>query len=193
MPANARIAHHVPGRVRIRVAGGKNNRKLLQEIKQALLAVPGIKGVEVHCLTGSLVIYHTHTKPKQFRQSLSQQGDSSGLFHLTAAPDIGEAGEMYRQLQQEAEFLAAHSELASTLLNETKKLDNAIKRATGNELDLKVLVPLGLAIYSALEFGAEVSTPLWVTLGIFAFNSFVALHSPAMQAQAARQTTAAQS
>ena len=28
-----------------------------------------------------------------------------------------------------------------------------------------------------LKAGAEISTPLWVTLGIFSFNSFVALHS----------------
>ena len=42
---------------------------------------------------------------------------------------------------------------------------------------MNVLLPLGLAVYSVLELEAEMSTPLWVTLGIFSFNSFVMLHS----------------
>jgi hypothetical protein len=90
-------------------------------------------------------------------------------------------------MHEEAEFLAAHSQFARSVLNETEKLDDTIKRATHNELDLKVLVPLALAIYSAFEFGAEVATPIWLTLGIFSVNSFIALHPPVPYAQSEAQ------
>jgi hypothetical protein len=63
-----------------------------------------------------------------------------------------------------------------------KGLNADVKRATNNAVDLKVLLPLGLAVYSLLKFEAEMATPLWVTLGIFSFNSFVALHPPVRSA-----------
>lgn len=178
MKARAKVAHHVRGRIRIRVHGGKGDRKLLERIKQSLLSIDGVTDIEANPDTGSIVVrYHPGHHPDQFCQRIEQQGQTSGAFDLVP-PDIGSAQQLYDQAAKEADFLAAHSELARTVVEQMRNLDNAVKRATGNNLDLKVLVPLGLAIYSALEFGAEISTPLWVTLGIFSFNSFVALHPP---------------
>ena len=179
MAAYAKVVHHVPGRVRIKVPSGKQNSRLLNEIKQALASAPGVGHVEVHPITGSVIIHYRRNAahPRSFRKELSDQGHSSGLFNL-AAPDIGGAGDIEKEIEQEAEFLAAHSELARIVVNATEQLNLAIKRATDNNLDLKVLVPGVLAVYSALYVGAEVSTPLWVTLGLFSFNSFIALHQP---------------
>jgi copper chaperone CopZ len=188
MPARARVAHHVPGRIRIKIRGAKHNTSLLNEIKQSLLPLDGVRSVDVHPITSSLVIHYGGRKPKEFRESVSHRGNASGLFNLPP-PEIGEGGEMYKALQEEAELLAAHSRLARSVVDEAKRLDNAVKRATDNELDLKVVVPLGLAIYSAVEFGAEIATPLWVTLGIFAFNSFVALHTPLPYPETAAEGT----
>lgn len=85
---------------------------------------------------------------------------------------------MDKKIEQEADFLASRSELAREVVNATKHVNAAIKRASDNTLDLNVLVPGALAVYAFLYLGAELSTPLWVTLGIFSFNSFVALHPP---------------
>jgi hypothetical protein len=151
---------------------------LLSRIQQLVAAMEGVTSVSANPETGSIVVhYHLRHNPDHFVQRLQQQGESSGALELVP-PEVGQAGELYRELTQEAEFLAAHSELARATVQALRNLDNAVKRATNNNLDLKVLVPLCLAIYSALEFGAEISTPLWVTLGIFSFNSFVALHPP---------------
>ena len=57
-------------------------------------------------------------------------------------------------------------------------MDREIRIATDNTIDLKVLLPAGLAVWPFLKPGIEASTPLWVTLAISSFNSFVSLHRP---------------
>jgi prefoldin subunit 5 len=80
-------------------------------------------------------------------------------------------------LEADAAFLASHSEVARRLIDGVNQLDTGIKRATNNNVDLKVLVPLGLALYAFMKAGVEAATPLWVTLGISSFHAFVVLHS----------------
>ncbi|HLI86361.1 MAG TPA: hypothetical protein VKV17_20805 [Bryobacteraceae bacterium] len=46
-------------------------------------------------------------------------------------------------------------------------------------VDLKVLLPAGLAVWAFFKHGLEASTPLWVSLAIFSINSFMVLHRPA--------------
>jgi Heavy metal associated domain 2 len=177
MPIPTHIAHHVPGRMRIRVRGGKHNPHLLDKVKGPISQMDGVRNVEVNPTTGSLVIHYRSRHPRKFETEIAEQGSSTGAFHL-ALPQIGEAGEIWGAVQQEAEFLAAHSQLARSIVQGTQQLDAAVKVATDNNLDLKVLVPLGLAAFSFMYLGTDVSTPLWISLGIFSFNSFVSLHPP---------------
>ena len=86
--------------------------------------------------------------------------------------------EIANKLQREAQFLAQHSDVAKSAVDFVSQIDQALKKANNNTVDLKVLLPLGLAIYSFLELESDIATPLWLTLGIFSFNSFVALHHP---------------
>ncbi len=175
MPASAHIAHNVPGRMRIRVAGGKRDPRLLESVRACAAKVPGATRVQVNKDTGSVVIHYRNRTLKQFAEGLSEQGLSSQAFQLSV-PEIGEAGEMWSMMEHESEFLAAHSQLARSVVEETKRLDTAVKEATDNALDLKVLVPLGLAVVSFVYLGTDISTPLWLSLGVFSFNSFVSLH-----------------
>ena len=174
MSVSARVVHHVPGRMRIRVHGAKHNAKLFDRLKGALSHTDGITRIETNCDTGSMVIHCRNKRPRQFMHELVEQGRSTQHFDL----DIGQAGDMWAGIEKEATFLAAHSELARSVVNETVRLDQAVKRATDNTLDLKVLVPLGLAVVSFFYVGTDVATPLWISLGVFSFNSFVALHPP---------------
>jgi hypothetical protein len=82
------------------------------------------------------------------------------------------------KVEREAEFLAEHSETALAVVKSVESLNHVIREASGNAIDLKVLVPGGLAVWAFMKAGAEVATPLWVSLAIFSFNSFVALHRP---------------
>ena len=177
MATQAKVAHHTRGRIRVRVHGGKGTPELLHEIKQSLAPKHGVRKVEVNAATGSLVVHYDDRSNPDFHQTLTAHGAESGLFAL-APPELTEVDRIAEDLQREAEFLAAHSTTARSIVDWVKALNNGIKRSTDNNVDLKVLLPLGLAVYAFLEVGAEMSTPLWVTLGIFSFNSFIALHPP---------------
>ena len=131
--------------------------------------------MEVRPATASLVVQYTGHPPNDFHECVAKHGQTSGVYDLPPPP-LGEAGELMDVIEREAEFLAGHSALARTIVEDTRKLDVALKKVTDNNLDLKVLVPLGLAVGSFFLVGAEIATPLWVTLGIFSFNSFVSLH-----------------
>lgn len=177
MDKQAHVAHHTRGRVRVRVRGGKGNPQILEQIKQSLQPKPGVKRVDVNPSTGSVVVHYDDRLHPDFHKTLTEHGETSGLFALQP-PELSEVDRIAETVQREAEFLAAHSETARGIVDFVKRVNNAVKQATDNNLDLKVLLPLGLAVYSVMEVGVEVSTPMWVTLGIFSFNSFIALHPP---------------
>ena len=160
--------------MRIRVHGGKKNPRILDHVRQSLVEADGVTRIEANRDTGSLVVHYRHTNPRQFAEELAGRGRETQAFDL----DVGEAAEMWNTVHREAEFLAAHSALARSVVSETVQLDQALKRATDNALDLKVVVPLGLAVFSFMYLGTDVATPLWVSLGVFSFNSFVSLHPP---------------
>jgi hypothetical protein len=160
--------------MRIRVHGGKKNAHILDRVRQSLVEADGVTGVEANRDTGSLVVHYRGKNSREFAEELATRGRETQAFNL----DFGEAGEMWNTVHREAEFLATHSVLARSVVRETVQLDQALKRATDNALDLKVVVPLGLAVISFLYVGTDVATPLWVSLGVFSFNSFVSLHPP---------------
>jgi len=95
-------------------------------------------------------------------------------------------------LEKEAEFLSSHSHSAKIVFEGLRKFDAGLKKATNNNIDLKVLAPLSLAVYAFMELGFEAATPVWLTLGVFSFNHFVTLHTqtptthPAPHAQPTR-------
>lgn len=56
-----KIVHFLPGRVRLKVAAAKNNPVYAGSVRQAFLAIPGIRSLEVNTVTGSVLIqYDSH-------------------------------------------------------------------------------------------------------------------------------------
>lgn len=177
MAYQAQVIHHIPGRVRVRLPGARGNHALLRQIKDSLAPQPGVQRVEVNPATGSLLVHYDPDLHEDYHSRLARYGEREDLFALKP-PELTEADEIANKIEAEAEYLAAHSETARAVVNFVKHLNEGVKQATSNMVDLKVLLPLGLAIYTFKEAGSGVVTPLWVTLGIFSFNSFVALHHP---------------
>jgi hypothetical protein len=181
MGEHAKVVHNVRGRMRIKIPAAKRKPHLLKHIRESVAAVSGVHEVHVRSAANSLVVHYRGASPAEFWEMLAEHGRFTDLFDL-APPEIAEMDLLVRDVEREAEHLASRSELARSIVDAAKSLNSAVKRATDNNVDLKVLVPLGLAIYTLLEFDAEASTPLWVTLGIFSFTSFVSLHPPAPSA-----------
>jgi cation transport ATPase len=183
--SHASVAHHVPGRIRIRILLGKDNPELLETIKKVYSRAHGVQRVEVSADTGSMVLYYD---PEQVDDIESLIGGESARdehrnhtghdayaphHHHHHMPPESKISEMSRKLEEEAEFLADHSHTARVIVDAVKAVDRSIKRASGNNLDLKILIPLGLAGLTFLEIGAAAATPMWVTLVLFSINHFV--------------------
>jgi len=176
---HAHIVHHTPGRIRLKMHAGKRNSELLHKIRHAIKSRPGVRDVSVNSTTGSVVVHYDSSQWKNSDSEIHAAANDSGLF--TIAPPESEQVEA---IEREAEFLAEHSDLARLVVNYVEQFNQNVKRATNNTLDLNVLVPLGAAFYAFLEIESDVATPLWLTLGIFSFNSFVSLHSQKARAAA---------
>jgi hypothetical protein len=87
-----------------------------------------------------------------------------------------ELDKITHSIEAEAEFLARHSHSARAVVDFVKMLDNEIKRATGNNIDLKIVFAVGIIGLTVFEVGATAATPVWVTLAIFTVNHFIQLH-----------------
>ena len=183
MAHEAHVSHHIPGRMRVKVPGAKGQPRVLRQIQQALASVPGIRRVEVNPATGSVLIHYDPVRHEAFHTQLAAHGTHADLLALQP-PELTEVEATAAQLEADAAFLASHSEVARRLIDSVKQFDTGLKRATNNTVDLKVLVPLGLALYAFMKAGTEAATPLWVTLGLSSFHAFVVLHSPHPGAQA---------
>jgi hypothetical protein len=177
MPHQAHVVHHIRGRMRVKLAHAKGDLQLLQSIQRSLWPLSGVKQVTINQATGSVLIEYDPDHHADFHSHLIAQAEETDLFVLEP-PKSSEVDEMADKIEVGAEFLAAHSDAARAVVNFVKELNEGVKKATDNTVDMKVLLPLTLAAYSFFKVGSEVTTPLWVTLGIFSFNSFVSLHQP---------------
>jgi hypothetical protein len=187
----AELAHHAPGRVRLKLAAARNNPALLNQIRDAFAAIPGVDAVIVKAATGSLVIhYDPEHHPDLASLFTSLDGSAApAALPMASAVQAGSAqaskpripatdlDKKIDAIEQEAEYLAEHSHLARSIVDGVKALDRGIKRSTNNTVDLKILTPLGLAALTFIEIGAAAATPMWVTLAIFSLNHFVELRA----------------
>jgi hypothetical protein len=190
----AKVAHHVPGRMRLKLDSAKGNDALLEDIRQNLATMPGVHEILINASTGSVTVHYSVEAHPELLTSIDKHQDH---FSVAQAPAPGRVppgtkiDDMTRMIEEEADFLADHSNTARVVVNFCKEIDRNIKKATNNSVDLKVIVPLGLAAVTFLEIGATAATPVWVTIGLFSLNHFIELQ--AHQAAAARRDKAASS
>ena len=182
MRHRAHIAHHTKGRLRIRVPSAKGDPAALEQIRNALSPVSGVNEVVVNEAIGTITVHYDPDRHVDFHRHLSEtEGSHHEHLHVPPPPPIpgplSEVDEAMEMLNKEAEFLSSHSHSAKVLFDMLRRFDVGLKKATDNNVDLKVLAPLGLAVYSFLELGFEAATPVWLTLGLFSFNHFVTLHT----------------
>jgi Heavy metal associated domain 2 len=166
------IAHQVPGRIRMKVPSAKDNPELLEQIKQTFRVIPGIEQVTVNPATGSIVLHYDTHKHDEF---------CGHLHHHTGGhykPPTNEIDSLADKIEQEAKYLAEHSQTAKVVVDFCKDLDKQIKVASGNVIDLKIALAAGIAGITIFEVGATAATPVWVTLSVFALNHMIQANLP---------------
>jgi hypothetical protein len=172
----ARIAHKIPGRIRMRIPHARTNPEILETYKEVFSAIPGITLVKAKPASGSIIIHYDPKREAEFDKRLSV---ASAQHHLSLAAlrPGDEIDALATKIEAEAEFLSERSEIAKTTVNFFKNLDAQLKLVTGNTVDLKIVLAGGLAAYTFWEVGPDAATPMWVTLALFSLNHFAELQS----------------
>lgn len=166
--------HHIPGRIRIRLPFLKSNAEGLNEILTFLDRVDGVLDVQANILTGSILIQY---EPGDYDVILDRIAavakDNFGLL-IAAAPSILNSDTL-AALERFSFDISQPSRASVALNNGFHRVDKWLRTATENSVDIRSIVPLGLAGAAILRFGAA-ATPLWVALAVASFTSFVALN-----------------
>jgi hypothetical protein len=179
--ARLKIAHQVPGRIRMKIPSAKGKPERLEEYKATLSLIPGIEQVEVRPETGSIILKYDPDRHDLFHQKLD---DHVNEHHdrRNRAP-TNELDALATKIEQEAEYLAEHSDAARAVVDFCKKADREIKLATHNTLDLKMLLAIGVVGFTVFEVGATAATPAWVTLALFGLNHFIEMQAEQLEAK----------
>lgn len=188
------VAHFTRGRLRLKLARGNKNPELLEQLKATISTLPGIEQIDLKPASCSIVVMFDpdhepdiaafvdglidRTPAATAARSRPNGGEQAHADHAGhAGPPPNKLSKTTEEIEEEAEFLAEHSHLARVIVDMAKDLNRQLKRVSHNNLDLKIMVPVGLAAVTILEIGATAATPMWVTLAIFSLNHFVELHA----------------
>ena len=169
----AQIEHKVRGRIRVKVPSARLSPDLLEFYRKEFLTIPGLRSVKVSPESGSIIFHYDPKLESEFEQHFASRANQH-LMMVEAQPG-DEIANIADRIEAEAELLAAHSSAARATVDFFKALDRELRLLTGNTIDLQVLVAAGLAAYAFIKVGVEASTPIWVTLTLFAFNHFIEL------------------
>ncbi len=156
----------------MKVGSAKANPELLEQIKETFLVIPGIEQVTVNPATGSVVLHYDVDRHDEFHGRLEHH--TGGHYR----PPTNEIDALADKITQEAEFLAEHSHAARVVVDFFRETDQQIKVASGNAIDLKIVLAVGIAGFTILEVGATAATPVWVTIAMFGLNHLIEANTP---------------
>jgi hypothetical protein len=161
--AGLRVAHDIPGRLRLRLPRGAPGRAL----ETALAGRPGVAGCTWTQHTGSLLVH--------YRPDLVS---AAALCEMVAA-EVGASGPG----EPPASAPPAPVGLTGAVRDTVAALDTGVARATGGLLDLRSLLPLVLTAWAIREIARGAagplawSTALWYAHGLFRDYSLPSGHA----------------
>jgi hypothetical protein len=153
--AGLRVAHDIPGRLRLRLSRGAPGRTL----ETALAGRPGVVGCTWTQHTGSLLV---HYRPDAV---------SAAALCERVAAEVGASWP--GEAPHPAAPPPAPVGLTGAVRDTVAALDTGVARATGGLLDLRSLLPLVLAAWAIREIARGAagplawSTALWYAHGLF--------------------------
>jgi hypothetical protein len=117
----------MPGRTRLRILSRRGDRAFFAELTERLSASRGVRSVRADPLTGSVLVHHDADVP-----ALLMEAAANGLGDLV-------------------ELALTCPPVAKRLREDAVAIDQAIRRATGGELDLGTVAALGLLAMAGFQ------------------------------------------
>ncbi len=162
-PLLVRVVHVTPGRVRARVPREALENGALREAEEALLAVDGVREVRRNVAASSIVI--------RYDPAIT---DVSAL--VVAASRANVAVMAADEQASPTALPGQRSAIASWIAAPFQRADRQMTEATRGGLDLRTLVPIGLAVLAAREvLAGRLHMAPWYTLTWWAFDSYLKL------------------
>lgn len=167
-----RIAHAVPGRIRLKVDRIRTEASTATRIEQHLASLPGVQKVETHPRTGSVLILYdaSESNAQAFLHKLAEP--LAVLF-----PDLPQEDLASWQSPSEAKA-AALPPLAGGIRAFFSEINTKLDQTTGGNADLKVLLPLSLFALGvrSLVTTEKLITPTWYDFLWFALGTYFMLN-----------------
>jgi Heavy metal associated domain 2 len=172
----ARVVHHIPGRMRIRMPSLKDLSTSTKQMNDLLLPVEGLRQVDFSPITGSVLLHYDPELHDSFPQQLTKYVRSTMGLNLVSSTSRNGTRASAPAAETFVDPVIGDTRLARDISSFFQRINKDVRVVTGQAFDLKSLLPLGLATYTLFKIGSTATTPLWVTLGIFSFTSFVILN-----------------
>ena len=179
----AHVIHHIPGRMRIKVPFLKGASAYSRQISDLLLPLDGLRQVDFSPLTGSVLLHYDPEKYDHFSEELTEHVQRTMGVDLLSTSKNGERTSKVNSSEVVAPVVY-DTKLARDINVFFSRVNQSVRGATDDVLDLKSLLPVGLGVYALLKAGSAMTTPLWVTLGIFSFTSFAILNPVSITVEA---------
>jgi hypothetical protein len=157
-----RVAHVVPGRMRLRIDRRDLNPKFSDVLRSAFLAMPDVEEVRIQPLTGSITIVSRRSglTPRVLAERLVTLG-LLDLDPTTGDPDAGKQKPM--------------SDTARSIHDAFHGVDMRLAEITKGRWDLRTVVPFAFGAFAVRQFIAEagaIGAAPWYVLAWYAFDSF---------------------
>jgi len=168
------VAHAMPGRLRLKVAGMRSNPDLAKDLHQRRTAVPAVRNVVVNTVTSSAIIHYDAavlTADDSFRTL------ATSLATVFPGLDSSQV-DLSELLSANGTRAATAPVIATSIRTFFAKLNENIDVATGGTADLKTLLPLllfGLGIRSLLKTDKPLA-PTWYDFLWFALGTYFMLN-----------------
>jgi hypothetical protein len=175
------MAHHVPGRMRLKVLGVLAEEDFFATVKKVIANLEGVHSVRVNASSSSIVIDYSPADTV-FHFRLQDDPNVSAWLHLQGDDALLAGVDEAVATGTHEHYLAQHSRLAEDLVAGAEQLDLKLRSVSDGYVDLKLLLPLVFAVATSMRQVRGRGTPMWLSLGTFAFNSFLAMHRQRIEA-----------
>jgi hypothetical protein len=97
MSHKAHVAHHVAGRIRIKVPTAKGSKAVLHQIGESLTSVSGVAEIKTNAVTGSVLVHYDPPLRGDFHRRLIEHAQHTDLFTL----ELPKLNELAGKIEQE--------------------------------------------------------------------------------------------
>ncbi len=162
---SAQIVSQTPGRIRLRVTPAHRHQQKIAPIVNQLKARLEIYRVKTNIPSGSITVLHGRELLSSQEICTVLQDLGLNLVEVTKEPSIS---------------IPRSSSASTTVIKTATDLNQRVKTATKDAVDLRFLVPLGFGILAMRQLavkGWQLELIPWYVLAWYAFDSFIKLNS----------------